>query len=194
MLSDLQNSDIQLIPKHLIVIESRSSPARIILNVYNTHSFVETHQYDTTQPIPLAMVPSMLHDTFSLSTSSTPYTRVFAHMSPIRDNLCMIWAVAEHRSERVARSYQLLLHPVAHLVRSATRPIIDTTWFASHISYSGHIITLPENKIFSLRSISSGASFRSVDVQPWNRFVHVSTYSGALTYSAKNQVFIDHYL
>jgi hypothetical protein len=82
------------------------------------------------------------------------------------------------------RRYHLSLYPSSQLARSITRHFEeDQTLFALNVSYSGY-----RNEIFSLDS--------NLDDRVGNRlkYVHVSAYSGALTYNMGNRIYVDHYL
>jgi hypothetical protein len=180
---------------------------RSVLNIYDTRSFLEylrsDHELAHEHPIPLEVIPSVLSDTSNVSSYIPPYNRLFAHMSPLRDDLCTIWTVTEDGSpwRTLVHRYHFLLHPSCQLVPSISRHFKDkdddyTALFALHISYSGYV-ALAKHKIISLENSGSDPNrARVIHHFPLNRAkdLRVSTYSGALTYTARHQVFVDYYL
>jgi hypothetical protein len=182
------------------------------MNVWTVESLTEfwcsVDFMEHCKAIPTWDIPPLLSDIIKLPSSHAPRlfrSKLSAYNSPLREDLFVIWAyiVSGEGSDRRSTICKFCLFlpsaapPQLHL-RSST--CVEGKYLVFHdISYAGHtevfdginrirrVLDLPE-----LHRITNDRSGR-IDLPDVGDFVHVSAYSGALTYATHYSVVVNYY-
>jgi hypothetical protein len=181
------------------------------MNVWTVESLAEfwcsVDFMEHCKPVPTQDVPRFLSDIIKSTPSAPRSLRLSANNSPLCEDLFVIWAYifsarAEGSDPKSTICKFCLFLPSAappqlHL-RSST--CVEGKYLVFHdISYAGHtevfddinrierVLDLPE-----LHRITNDRS-GSIDLPDVGDFVHVSAYSGALTYATHYSVVVNYY-
>lgn len=160
--------------------------------------------------ISLDDLPPLLSLVNTIYPPYSPHLRVSAHACPLHDgNVYIIWACTSPdpslHAATVIHRYRLFLNP------ANPRIVVDTTGISfdqvhralltSGISYSGHSLVraAPPNTqrrivYWGERTSKKDDPRNFVDIPHSFNNVHVSAYTGALTYSAGDDAVIDYFL
>ena len=163
---------------------------------------------DITHYVRTRNVPCLVHATITLPASHSPqFICLSAHDSPLRDDLSVIWVYVS--SARQNGSYPksitckfFLYQPPSTLpqLRLRSSTCVEGEYPVYHdISYAGHteisdavnwvqrILALPE-----LPGITNDGG-HIIDLPDQGDPVHLSAYSGALTYATQSSIVINYY-
>ena len=137
---------------------------------------------------------------------------ISAHESPLRQGLFVIWVYILLRSDSqrlpstsITRKYLLSPNPTnnePHQLKLQSSTFLQSAYSViRHISYAGHIEFFDYSRnrtqrVLSLRELDriTDDSDGVVDLPDTGDHVHVSAYSGALTYATHRSVVINYYL
>ncbi|KAF9467178.1 hypothetical protein BDZ94DRAFT_58203 [Collybia nuda] len=201
--------DADLVPGHLIVYRDGHPP-----NTKATSVHIWRTDYLTSEVHPhsvsLINLPPLLSLVNTVVPHYSPHLRVSAHACPLREgNVFIIWACVSPdditHSATVIHRYYLSLDPTnPRLVVDSTGISFDPAHRAlltSGISYTGHSMVRGAPASTQRRIVYWGERTSKKDdhrnfiniPHSFNN-VHVSAYSGALTYSVGDDVIVDYFL
>jgi hypothetical protein len=202
---------VALLSTHIIIIEPGASLGTCHMDVWAIQSLAEfwspgdfTGHYENYQT---SDVPRLLQAAIQLPASHFPrFFRLSAHDSPLREDSSIIWVYISSQSrdldcKSTICKFSLFLPPSTSpqlRLRSSTCVEGEYEVFRD-ISYSGHteifdstdrvqrVLALPE-----LGGITNGSG-HVIDLPDQGDPVHVSAYTGALTYATHYSVVVNYY-
>jgi hypothetical protein len=203
--------DMALLSTHIIIIEPGALPGTCHMDVWAVQSLAEfwspVHfpgQYENYQT---SDVPRLLQATIQLPASHSPQIfRVSAHDSPLREDLSIIWVYIS--STRLGLGHQCTICKFSLLVPPLTSPqlrlrsslCVEGEYLVHRdISYSGHTEIFDAfrrvQRVLALSELngSTNGSGHVIDLPDQGDPVHVSVYSGALTYATHYSIVVNYY-
>jgi hypothetical protein len=204
---------VALLSTHIIIIEPDASPGTCHMDVWAVQSLAEfgfgspgdfTHRYTTVQTND---VPRLLQATIQLPASHSPqFFRLSAHDSPLREDLSVIWAYISSACQgsdpkSTICKFSLFTPPsTSPRLRLRSSTCVEGEYpVYRDISYSGHtevfdsvdrvqrVLALPQ-----LTGVPRGSG-HIINLPDQGDPVHVSAYSGALTYATHYSVVVNYY-
>jgi hypothetical protein len=184
------------------------------MNVWTVESLTEfwcsVDFMEHCKAVPTKDVPRLLSDIIKLPSSHAPQfyrPKLSAYNSPLREDLFVIWAYIVSTPAELSYpksticKFCLFLPPAAppqlHL-RSST--CVEGKYPVFHdISYAGHAEVFDDinriQRVLDLPELHRITNDRdgSIDLPDVGDFVHVSAYSGALTYATHYSVVVNYY-
>ena len=194
---------------HIVIVEPCASPGTCHMKVWAIQSLAGlwstgdfTHDY---QLFPTTNIPCMALATIDLPASYSPRVfRLSVHDSPLRGDLSVIWLYVSSARQDGSNPKSLICKVFLYRPPS-TSPQLQlrsSTCMDGEcpvdrdISYAGHTEIFDSvdrvQRVLALPQLANGSG-HIIDLPDQGDPVHVSAYSGALTYATHYSVVINYY-
>jgi len=187
--------DIAIVSQHIIILKAGREPS---LKIWRTWDLLERDtdrgtEYVTVEPQPVVTVTFPDHDGLSASV------HLGSHLSPLRHDSSTIWAVISAFSS-TSDSRSVYKYRVSHgrpepLSITPARPPVQIE--QSHIPHGAYNIayniSFPGFMNLVDRVLSPQGGMKAAELPASGHFVHMSAYSGALTYATWESILINYY-
>ncbi|RDB15575.1 hypothetical protein Hypma_004127, partial [Hypsizygus marmoreus] len=192
-----KDHDMDLVSGNLVMLspDIRSPHRGLDMRLWRMASLIRSDNYASID----AIGPLIASSITLTRPSYSPRFRLAAHASPLCSDHSIIWILGSSSSPKftLIRKYHVSHAAVETLTMRCTK-----TWdlenvekgvpdVSTRISYAGYANVSSPTKTYSL----SDPELREVEVPLPNQgdYVHMSAYSGALTYAVDNNVVVNYY-
>jgi hypothetical protein len=195
---------IALVPGHLLAITRIGTRGenRVALSPFASFECWEPNdsvEQPSTPVVPVADLPFLPH-TLSL-TCEPPRTywlrSIWVYESPFERGRFTVWLHSLVNGEPALLSFEFVKHDSGVSWRFLSSTVMPTEIYPTTMSLSGHSLGSCRgyfnDGIFAPFSVSKGSARRQIVDFGGSPFVHLSSFSGALTYSTMTEIVVLYY-